>query len=81
MRKILVCTGVLGGGTAIVFALAAATSVLFPQGPLIGGGWLGMMTSRNFVAQPQGGFGGGMVVGADGSTTISLPAPPPDPLP
>ena len=41
MRRILVCTGVLGGGTAIVFALAAATSVLFPQGTLVPAGWNG----------------------------------------
>ena len=41
MRSILVCTGVLGGGTALVFALAAATATLFPQGTLVGGGWNG----------------------------------------
>jgi hypothetical protein len=40
MRRILVCTGVLGGGTALVFALAAATSMLFPQGTLVStAGW------------------------------------------
>ena len=39
MRRILVCTGVLGGGTALVFALAAATAMLFPQGALVSGGW------------------------------------------
>jgi len=89
MRKILVCTGVLGGGTALVFALAAVTSVLFPQGPLVGGGWNGALMSRDFV-QPQGGFGaangrGGMVLGSDGTIPIGVPAdiasPPPDPLP
>ena len=41
MRRILVCTGVLGGGTALVFALAAATSMLFPQGTLVPAGWNG----------------------------------------
>jgi len=41
MRRILVCTGVLGGGTALVFALAAATSLLFPQGTLVQAGWNG----------------------------------------
>jgi hypothetical protein len=35
MRRILVCSGVLGGGTALVFALAAATALLFPQGTLV----------------------------------------------
>ena len=41
MRRILVCTGVLGGGTALAFALAAATSMLFPQGTLVPAGWNG----------------------------------------
>jgi poly(3-hydroxybutyrate) depolymerase len=39
MKRILVCTGVLGGGTALVFALAAATAMLFPQGTLVASGW------------------------------------------
>ncbi len=39
MRRILVCTGVLGGGTALVFALAATTAMLFPQGTLVSPGW------------------------------------------
>jgi hypothetical protein len=39
MKRILVCTGVLGGGTALVFALAAATATLFPQGTLVASGW------------------------------------------
>ena len=41
MRRILVCTGVLGGGTALVFALAAATAVLFPPATLVPAGWNG----------------------------------------
>jgi hypothetical protein len=41
MRRILVCTGILGGGTALVFALAALTAVAFPQGTLIATGWSG----------------------------------------
>ena len=57
MRRILVCTGVLGGGTALVFALAAATAMLFPQGTLVASGWNGnvMFTER------MPGFGGGDV--------------------
>jgi hypothetical protein len=35
MRRILICTGVLGGGTALVFALAGLTATLFPQGTLV----------------------------------------------
>jgi hypothetical protein len=41
MRRILVCTGILGGGTALVFALAALTAVAFPQGTLVATGWNG----------------------------------------
>lgn len=43
MRRILACSGVLGGGTAVVFALAALASVAFPHGTTVatswGGGW------------------------------------------
>jgi hypothetical protein len=41
MRRILICSGVLGGGTAIVFALAALTATLFPGGTVLGTGWNG----------------------------------------
>jgi hypothetical protein len=37
----LVCTGVLGGGTALVFALAALTAIAFPQGTRVATGWNG----------------------------------------
>ena len=35
MRRIVICSGVLGGGTALVFALAAATATLFPHGTVV----------------------------------------------
>ncbi|HYO44030.1 MAG TPA: hypothetical protein VES19_12595 [Candidatus Limnocylindrales bacterium] len=57
MRRVLVCTGVLGGGTALVFALAAATAMLFPQGTLVGSGWNGGM----MFAKPVPEIGGGPV--------------------
>jgi len=41
MRRILVLTGVLGGGTAVVFALAAMTSALFPNGTMVSSSWSG----------------------------------------
>ena len=41
MKRILVCTGVLGGGTALVFALAALTAIAFPQGTRVAAGWNG----------------------------------------
>ena len=35
MRRIVICSGVLGGGTALVFALAAVTATLFPHGTVV----------------------------------------------
>jgi len=56
MRRILACTGVLGGGTAHVFALAAATAILFPQGTLVSSGWNGSVMFTK--AMPALGGGG-----------------------
>ncbi len=35
MRRILICTGVLGGGTALTFAAAALAATLLPGGTVI----------------------------------------------
>jgi hypothetical protein len=35
MKRILICTGILGGGTALTFAAAALTATMFPSGPLV----------------------------------------------
>jgi hypothetical protein len=35
MKRILICAGVLGSGTALTFAAAALTATLFPNGPLV----------------------------------------------
>jgi hypothetical protein len=35
MRRILICGGVLGGGTAIVFAAAGVTSLLLPPSRIV----------------------------------------------
>lgn len=46
MRRVVICSGVLGGGTALVFALAALTAALFPHGTIVPGnqfGWGGPM--------------------------------------
>jgi hypothetical protein len=47
MRRVVICSGVLGGGTALVFALAAVTASLFPHGTVVptsqfgrGGVWM-----------------------------------------
>lgn len=70
MRRILICTGILGGGTALVFALAALTATLFPQGTLIRTQW--------------GGWGGGVVMeegvrlGPAPAIDVAMPVPMPD---
>jgi hypothetical protein len=35
MRRILICTGVLGGGTALTFAAAALAATLLPGGTVL----------------------------------------------
>ena len=35
MRRILICTGVLGGGTALVFGAAAITAVMIPPSRVV----------------------------------------------
>jgi hypothetical protein len=35
MRRILICTGILGGGTALTFAAAALTATMFPDGAVL----------------------------------------------
>jgi hypothetical protein len=84
MKRILVCTGVLGGGTALVFAAAVGASVAFPNGGTIAASNEMMFMKGGPV--PVAGFGGaGMttttIVNADGSVTvtgIAVPVPAPD---
>jgi hypothetical protein len=77
MRAAVIVSGVLGAGCAIVFAAAALTATLFPNGTLVSGGW-------NGNAGFDKGFRGGMAapvpafqafpigaVGPDGSTIIN----------
>lgn len=52
MRSVVVVSGVLGVGTAVVFALAAMAASMFPDGGTVMSGWNGSI--RN--------FGGGVVV-------------------
>jgi len=68
MRRILICSGVLGGGTAIVFALAALTASLFPNGTVLSTGWNGPWLDQRIVW-------GGMPVPAP----VVLEGPAPDP--
>ena len=35
MRRILICTGILGGGTALTFAVAALAATVLPGGTVV----------------------------------------------
>jgi len=47
MRQIVLVSGVLGGGTALVFALAAVVATMFPNGTLVAANpWAGQFNNR-----------------------------------
>jgi len=60
MKRILICTGVLGGGTAAVFAVAALAATLAPAGQLVPGNW-----------QQTGVMRGGPVMFSGGVVTVT----------
>ena len=70
MRPIVIVSGVLGGGTALVFALAAVVATAFPTGTLVATSWNGGWGR----AMPA--VGGGPVwiddVGGDGDGVIRI---------
>jgi len=66
MRAAAVVTGVLGAGTAFVFAAAAVVSALFPSGAMVPSGWNGGCFD----------CGGGW-----GKPGIGVPVPLPVPMP
>ena len=72
MRRILICSGVLGGGTALVFTLAALTATLFPSATVLGTGWNGPWLDQ------RAGWGG-MPVPVPVPAPIMLDAPAVDP--
>ena len=73
MKPVVILTGVLGGGTALVFALALGASALFPSGTLLPAN--GMWSSRDVFVAP-GGFGvGGGVVNVGAGVAVPMPAP------
>jgi hypothetical protein len=60
MRQAFIVSGILGSGTALVFAAAALTAAVFPTGATIPGGW-------------NGAWGGGWAKG--GPIAVPMPAP------
>ena len=49
MRRILICTGVLGGGTALTFAAAALAATLLPGGAVIPSSMANMQWGKGVV--------------------------------
>jgi hypothetical protein len=47
MRRILICTGILGGGTALTFAVAALAATILPGGTVVPGN--PVLMERNFA--------------------------------
>lgn len=79
MQRALTVTGVLGAGTALVFAAAALASALFPNGSTIPAGWgNGVMMDRMIAPQPmpavQVAPDVNVVGGADGGAVAPAPA-------
>ena len=64
MQRVLIASGVLGLGTALVFGAAALTATLFPHGPMVG-------ASMNDVFIRNG---GGVMMGV--GKPIPMPMPP-----
>ena len=73
MRPILIVSGVLGGGSALVFAIAALVATLFPTGTLVASNpWNGGVFMKGGVAVPMPAppvivNGGGPVWAPDGT--------------
>jgi hypothetical protein len=57
MRDVALVGGVLGAGCVVVFALAAAVSMLFPAGAMVSGGyWGGGALMERSMAVPMPGL-------------------------
>lgn len=65
MHRVLIASGVLGLGTAVVFGAAAVTATLFPNGPMVAAG-MDVMWER-----------GGVMMGGGGMKAMPVPMPGP----
>jgi hypothetical protein len=76
MRRILICGGVLGGGTALVFGAAALTAVLIPPGRIV-------PQNQQMILQQVGGFGGPVPIRGPliVTTDLDVAVPAPEPAP
>jgi hypothetical protein len=76
MRRVLLCTGILGGGTALTFAAAALAATLLPGGTVVPASSIfqnNMKGGPVFVAPVP------MQVNANGGGAIQVDTPPPVP--
>ena len=78
MRPILIVSGVLGGGTALVFAAAGLVATLFPNGTLVNASpWNnGAVFAKGGVAMPMPAPMPVIVDDGTGSGGFTIPAPP-----
>lgn len=74
MRRVLICSGVLGGGTALVFGAAALTAALVPPGRIV-------PQDHQMILQQVGGFGGPIRGPLIVTTDIDVAVPAPEPAP
>lgn len=82
MKRSLYCTGILGGGTALVFALAFAVAAIFPQGSLIQASWNSGFVRGGPMPMPMvGGFGTGVLMDDTMTKDVFVTAPAAIPAP
>ena len=74
MQRVLITSGVLGLGSAIVFGAAALTATLFPNGPMVAAGM-----SDVWIRNGVGVGGGGVMMEAPAIKAIPIPMPAPLP--
>jgi hypothetical protein len=79
MRRLLICSGVLGGGTVLVFGAAALTAVLVPPSQIVPQGQV--FPPDRFMAAPLMPLAidqaPGVILdstGINGDTVVALPA-------
>ncbi|HEY4189552.1 MAG TPA: hypothetical protein VGM28_03945 [Candidatus Limnocylindrales bacterium] len=71
MQRVLITSGALGLGTALVFGAAALTATVFPNGATVGANMNGGFVQNGMMGKPmiQPAFGGP-------APAIAVPAPP-----
>jgi hypothetical protein len=79
MQRGLIVTGILGFGTALVFAAAALTAVLFPNGTQVNAGWNGPVFAGKGGGFVSGPIPGPVIAPGGGGISIDVPDAVPEP--